>query len=158
MEPHGHPGPSPRLRGREEALKALGDAFARVIAGHLTIVVVEGEAGIGKTRLLADYEGHDAARGVARVEATLRELGIRRGRRGLRRRPRVDSGWGRGRMPPMTPPARPPQQCKRDALDRLERDVDAWVATADPTPTGTSASTPNGSRRGAKPTSSPTAT
>ena len=32
----------------------------------------------------------------------------------------------------MPPPARPPQQRKQDTLDRLERDVDAWVATADP--------------------------
>jgi hypothetical protein len=32
----------------------------------------------------------------------------------------------------MTPPPRPPRQRKQDALDRLERDVDAWVATADP--------------------------
>jgi Pyridoxamine 5'-phosphate oxidase len=31
----------------------------------------------------------------------------------------------------MTPPPRTPQQRKRDALERLERDVDAWVATAD---------------------------
>ena len=30
----------------------------------------------------------------------------------------------------MTPPPRAPQQRKRDSLDRLERDVDAWVATA----------------------------
>jgi nitroimidazol reductase NimA-like FMN-containing flavoprotein (pyridoxamine 5'-phosphate oxidase superfamily) len=33
---------------------------------------------------------------------------------------------------PMAPPARAPQQPKQDTLDRLERDVDAWVATADP--------------------------
>jgi Pyridoxamine 5'-phosphate oxidase len=32
----------------------------------------------------------------------------------------------------MTPPPRPPRQRRRDALDRLERDTDAWVATADP--------------------------
>jgi Pyridoxamine 5'-phosphate oxidase len=32
----------------------------------------------------------------------------------------------------MPPPARAPQQRKQDTLDRLERDVDAWVATADP--------------------------
>jgi Pyridoxamine 5'-phosphate oxidase len=32
----------------------------------------------------------------------------------------------------VTPPPRTPQQRKRDALDRLEREVDAWVATADP--------------------------
>jgi nitroimidazol reductase NimA-like FMN-containing flavoprotein (pyridoxamine 5'-phosphate oxidase superfamily) len=31
----------------------------------------------------------------------------------------------------MTPPARDPEQRKRDSLNRLERDVDAWVATAD---------------------------
>jgi Pyridoxamine 5'-phosphate oxidase len=31
----------------------------------------------------------------------------------------------------MNPPPRSPRQRKRDALDRLERDVDAWVATAD---------------------------
>ncbi|MFI0408898.1 pyridoxamine 5'-phosphate oxidase family protein [Actinomadura sp. 3N508] len=32
----------------------------------------------------------------------------------------------------MPPPARTPEQRKRDVLDRLGRDVDAWVATADP--------------------------
>ena len=32
----------------------------------------------------------------------------------------------------MAPPVRPPQQRRQDTLDRLERDVDAWVATADP--------------------------
>ena len=32
----------------------------------------------------------------------------------------------------MVPPARAPQQRKQDTLERLERDVDAWVATADP--------------------------
>jgi nitroimidazol reductase NimA-like FMN-containing flavoprotein (pyridoxamine 5'-phosphate oxidase superfamily) len=31
----------------------------------------------------------------------------------------------------MTPPPRSRQQRKQDALERLERDVDAWVATAD---------------------------
>lgn len=32
----------------------------------------------------------------------------------------------------MTPPARTPKQRKQDTLHRLEHDVDAWVATADP--------------------------
>jgi len=32
----------------------------------------------------------------------------------------------------MTPPARSPRQRKHDALDRLDRDTDAWVATAGP--------------------------
>src|SRR5215216_6672627 len=31
----------------------------------------------------------------------------------------------------MTPPPRTPFQRKQDALNRLEQDVDAWVATAD---------------------------
>jgi hypothetical protein len=31
----------------------------------------------------------------------------------------------------MNPPARTPKQRKRDALNRLEHDTDAWVATAD---------------------------
>ncbi|SRR6266516_469481 len=87
----------------------------------------------------------------------------------------------------MTPPPRSQQQRKQDALNRLERDTDAWVATADagggtpylvplsflwdgsslliatpsasPTSrnlqaTTTSASTPIGSKPGAKPTNS----
>lgn len=32
----------------------------------------------------------------------------------------------------MNPPARTPQQRKQDTLHRLEHDVDAWVANADP--------------------------
>lgn len=32
----------------------------------------------------------------------------------------------------MTPPARTPRQRKHDALNRLDRDIDAWVATAGP--------------------------
>src|SRR5688500_2341427 len=35
----------------------------------------------------------------------------------------------------MTPPPRPPAQRRKDTLHRLEHDVDAWVATADPTGT-----------------------
>ena len=42
-------------------------------------------------RALEYHERLGAARGAARVEAALRELGVRRGRRGPRRRPRL--GW-----------------------------------------------------------------
>jgi DNA-binding CsgD family transcriptional regulator len=42
-------------------------------------------------RALAGYEGLEATRDAARAEATLRELGIRRGRRGARQRPQL--GW-----------------------------------------------------------------
>jgi DNA-binding CsgD family transcriptional regulator len=47
-------------------------------------------------RALDGYEHLDAARGAARVEAALRELGVRRGRRGPRQRPHL--GW-----PSLTP-------------------------------------------------------
>jgi predicted ATPase len=46
--------PSLRLRGREVELGALGEAFDQVALSQPAIVLVEGEAGIGKTRMLAD--------------------------------------------------------------------------------------------------------
>ena len=51
----------PALRGRAAQLDVLRDAMARAAARHLTIVMVEGEAGIGKSRLLA--AALDVARG-----------------------------------------------------------------------------------------------
>jgi tetratricopeptide (TPR) repeat protein len=66
--------PAPRLRGREPELQALGDAFDRVAAGHLTIVLVEGEAGIGKTRLLAEALDDARARGLQVVTGRAQEL------------------------------------------------------------------------------------
>jgi DNA-binding CsgD family transcriptional regulator/tetratricopeptide (TPR) repeat protein len=51
----------PAFQGRDAQLEALRDAMARAAAGHLTIVIVEGEAGIGKSRLLA--AALDVARG-----------------------------------------------------------------------------------------------
>ncbi|HET6749023.1 MAG TPA: AAA family ATPase [Actinomycetes bacterium] len=68
------PAPGPRLRGREEELRALGDAFDRAASGHLTAVIVEGEAGIGKTRLLADALDDARARGFEVVTGRAREL------------------------------------------------------------------------------------
>jgi predicted ATPase len=46
--------PVPRLRGREAEIRALGNGLDQVTAGQPTIVLIEGEAGIGKTRLLED--------------------------------------------------------------------------------------------------------
>ena len=66
--------PSPRLRGREVELEALGDAFDRVALGHPAIVLVEGEAGIGKTRLLAEALGDARARGLEVVSGRAQEL------------------------------------------------------------------------------------
>ena len=45
--------PVPRICGREAEIGALGAALGRVAAGGPAIVLVEGEAGIGKTCLLA---------------------------------------------------------------------------------------------------------
>ena len=66
--------PSPRLRGREVELEALGDAFDQVALGHPAIVLVEGEAGIGKTRLLAEALNDARARGLEIVSGRAQEL------------------------------------------------------------------------------------
>lgn len=52
--------PRRRLRGRDEELAVLDGALARAGAGSLTLAVVEGEAGIGKTSLVEAWA--DAAR------------------------------------------------------------------------------------------------
>src|SRR5215211_8198264 len=52
--------PSSRLRGRTVELRTLAEALGRAAGGRPAIVVVEGEAGIGKSRLLA--EALEAAR------------------------------------------------------------------------------------------------
>jgi predicted ATPase len=49
------------LYGRQAEISELGQALDRAASGHLAVVLIEGEPGIGKTRLLA--EALDAARG-----------------------------------------------------------------------------------------------
>jgi len=49
------PASSPRLVGRESDLAVLRDEFAAASAGELRAVVVGGEAGIGKSRLLDEF-------------------------------------------------------------------------------------------------------
>jgi tetratricopeptide (TPR) repeat protein len=73
---HGH-ARAERLRGREVELEALGATLDRAASGRLAIAIVEGEAGIGKTRLLAqalqDARGHgfrDAAGRAHELERT----------------------------------------------------------------------------------------
>lgn len=46
---------APALVGRREELRALSDALARVNRTGSRILVVVGEAGVGKTRLLAEH-------------------------------------------------------------------------------------------------------
>lgn len=52
---------APRYRGREPEMHLLDDVLEEAASGRLAAVLVEGEAGIGKTRLLS--EGFTAARG-----------------------------------------------------------------------------------------------
>jgi len=54
--------PVPRICGREAEIQVLGEALDRVAAGGPAIVLVEGEAGIGKTRLLAQVVQDAAGR------------------------------------------------------------------------------------------------
>ena len=57
----------PRICGRETEVQALGEALDRVAAGGPAIVLVEGEAGIGKTRLLAKALEDAAGRGLSLI-------------------------------------------------------------------------------------------
>lgn len=56
------------LYGREAEISRLSQALDRAASGHLAVVLIEGEPGIGKTRLLA--EALDAARGRGLQAAT----------------------------------------------------------------------------------------
>jgi DNA-binding SARP family transcriptional activator len=65
---------TPRLIGRERELTALDDALA-VAADQLRILLVDGEAGMGKTALLHEWASQLRGRGVAVLEAQCDELG-----------------------------------------------------------------------------------
>jgi DNA-binding CsgD family transcriptional regulator/tetratricopeptide (TPR) repeat protein len=64
----GTPVPAPGLRGREAESAVLDGALDRVTSGREAVVLVDGEAGIGKTRLLEDALARARSRGI-RVEA-----------------------------------------------------------------------------------------
>jgi predicted ATPase len=66
--------PVPRIRGREAEIAVLGEALGRVTAGGPAIVLVEAEAGIGKTRLLADALGDACSRGMQVAAGRAEEL------------------------------------------------------------------------------------
>jgi DNA-binding CsgD family transcriptional regulator len=59
-------GVSPLLVGRRHEIELLTDALSRAIAGEPALVLVGGEAGVGKTRLAAEL-ARDAATSGARV-------------------------------------------------------------------------------------------
>jgi predicted ATPase len=66
--------PVPRMCGREAEIQALGEALGRVAAGGPAIVLVEGEAGIGKTRLLAEVLEDARGRGMQVAAGRAEEL------------------------------------------------------------------------------------
>ena len=66
--------PSSRLRGRTVELRTLADALGRAAGGRPAIVVVEGEAGIGKSRLLAEALEAARSRGLEVVAGRGQDL------------------------------------------------------------------------------------
>ncbi|HKA50969.1 MAG TPA: AAA family ATPase [Candidatus Dormibacteraeota bacterium] len=65
---------SPRFVGRLEELAELEAALGRAEAGHATTVLVGGEAGIGKTRLVRQFAGIAAGRGARVLSGACIEL------------------------------------------------------------------------------------
>ena len=101
---------APRICGREAEIQTLGEALDRVACGGPAIVLVEGEAGIGKTRLLAkaleDARGrgmHVAAGRAEELERT-RPFGVLAGAWGAPGHRRTRGG----RPSPDCWPPRPP--------------------------------------------------
>src|SRR6516165_2293756 len=66
--------PVPRICGREAEIQALGEALDRVAAGGPAVGLVEGEAGIGKTRLLARALEDAVGRGMRVAAGRAEEL------------------------------------------------------------------------------------
>jgi DNA-binding CsgD family transcriptional regulator len=62
------------LRGREGELHVLGEALDGTVRGVGHIVLVEGEAGIGKTRLLDELDAKAASRGIQVRRGAAEEL------------------------------------------------------------------------------------
>lgn len=76
-------GESPRILDRASVLEEAGSAFGRAGRTEDAQALIDEALGL--------YEKLAAVRDIARADATLRELGIRRGRRGARTRP--TTGW-----------------------------------------------------------------
>src|SRR5712691_1320487 len=63
--------PPPRLFGRTGELEILGRLIANVRRGRSAVLVVRGEPGIGKTKLLRQLIAEASGFGVARVESEM---------------------------------------------------------------------------------------
>ena len=66
--------PVPGIRGRAAEIAVLGDAVDRVVSGRPAVVLIEGEAGIGKTRLLAGVLEDARDRGMQVAAGRAEEL------------------------------------------------------------------------------------
>ena len=66
--------PVPGIRGREAETAVLDDAIDRAVTGRLAVVLIDGEAGIGKTRLLQDALEKARCRGLRVAAARAAEL------------------------------------------------------------------------------------
>jgi AAA ATPase domain len=66
--------PVPGIRGREAETAVLDDAIDRAATGRLAVVLIDGEAGIGKTRLLQDALEKARRRGLRVAAARAAEL------------------------------------------------------------------------------------
>jgi hypothetical protein len=92
-------------RGRAPELSVLDEALDRIASGRRCIVLIEGEAGIGKTRLLDAVLDDAAARGMQAMSGLAEELEYARplacwptpsdvrGRRRIRGGPPSESCW-----------------------------------------------------------------
>jgi AAA ATPase domain len=99
--------PSPRVRGREVELAALGATLDRAASGRLAVVIVDGEAGIGKTRLLAQALQEADGRGFQVAAGRAHELERTR-RSGCLPTPWAAPGRRRTRAAPPSPGCWPP--------------------------------------------------
>ena len=66
--------PTLRIRGRAAEIAVLSQALDRAASGRLAIVLIEGEAGIGKSRLLAEALADARSRGVQVAASRAEEL------------------------------------------------------------------------------------
>lgn len=63
-----------RLVGRDDESLILDDTLDRISSGRSAVVLIEGEAGIGKTRLLQDALATACGRGIPVLAGSGREL------------------------------------------------------------------------------------
>lgn len=66
--------PVPGIRGREAETQVLGEALDRAASDRLAVVLIEGEAGIGKTRLLDEALADARGRGMQVAAGRAEEL------------------------------------------------------------------------------------